>query len=923
MRLFIRAVVVLAVVLGAMPGRADAQSAIVGTVRDAQGGVLPGVTVEVTSPAIIAGTKTATTDATGQYQVVDLRPGTYLVAFTLPGFQTLRRDGIQLSASFTATVNVEMKVGALEETVTVTGESPVVDTKQSVAQSVMSRDVMDRIPTGRDVFSIGQLIPGVTTGSPDVGGTKGMQQPTLQVHGSASADATYQQDGMTIQHVAFNGNQTGFYYNDGDMQEVVYRISALPAENAVGGVQINMIPREGGNDFHGSFFSTGASSRMQSDNTSDELVRRGLTARNRIKQVYDFNFSMGGPIVRDKLWFFGTVRRWVADTYVANTFNQNGSQALDDNKLTNVAIRLTYQAPKGNKLAFVYNRGAKWRGHRRANLPAGTVFVNPEATVEQINPRNLIAQARWYSTLSNRLLLEAGFVVMPVDYNLDYQKAVTPEHRAKLDLTTGLLWEAAPWDTNVTGTMYTYSGALSYVTGSHTVKTGIQARSGFFQEQFTINGDILLRYRGGAPDTVLVYNTPLTHREDVRWDIGVYIQDSWTLKRLTLNPGVRLDRLNMSWPAQGGPGGTYVGAREYPANESVIQWSNVVPRFGVTYDVFGNGKTAIKGSASKYMRQEGTGTISQVNPNQRSSSTRPWTDLNGDKLAQPNEVGAGTGFTGGLNRRIDADMKRPYQWEWSVVVDHELMPRLAVSLGYYGRKYRNLYAIKNLLVPPTAYTPVTVTNPLTSQPMTIYNQDPATQGKVDELLTNFDEMFEDYHGFEAKLTKQFTKWSFFFGYTAGRNKGSTATGDRNNPNNLINEVGYIGFDSTHQIRAGGTYLMPYDIQFSGAIRSATGLPLSRNWSVGRSIVPNLTQVTQVVQVLPRGEVRLDRFNILDLRFSKTFRIKGTTLEGIADLFNVLNANATTGEVQTVGSSLGRPSEILDARMLRLGVQFRF
>ena len=344
---------------------AAAQSAIAGVVKDDSGGVLPGVTVEASSPALIQGTRTASTDGSGQYKIIDLRPGVYTVSFSLTGFGTVRREGIQLPASFTATVNVDLKVGALEETLNVTGQSPVVDTQSSVSQSVMNRAVLDTIPTGRDVWSAGQLIAGVTTSSPDVGGTKGMQQPTLQVHGSASSDNTYQQDGVTIQHVAFSGNQTGFYYNDGDMEEVVYRTSALPAESAYGGVQINMVPREGGNAFKGAVFMSAASSSMQSDNVDGDLTRRGLTAANHIDNVYNANLSLGGPIKPNKLWFFGTFRRWGANSFVANTFNPDGTQALDDNRLTNTAIRTTWQVTPKNKVNVLYSHGAKWRGHRR------------------------------------------------------------------------------------------------------------------------------------------------------------------------------------------------------------------------------------------------------------------------------------------------------------------------------------------------------------------------------------------------------------------------------------------------------------------------------------------------------------------------------------------------------------------------------
>lgn len=922
MRCALAAVVAAVSLMCAVP--AAAQSSIAGVVKDDSGGVLPGVTVEATSPALIAGTRTASTDGSGQYKLVDLRPGVYTVTYSLSGFGTLRREGIELPASFTATVNIELKVGALEESLTVTGESPVVDTQSSVSQSVMNRALLDTLPTGRDVWSAGQLIAGMTTSSPDVGGTKGMQQPTLQVHGSASSDNTYQQDGITIQHVAFSGNQTGFYYNDGDMEEVVYRTSALPAESAYGGVQINMVPREGGNVFKGAVFMSGASNSMQANNVDEDLVERGLTAPNRIENVYDVNLSLGGPIKRNKLWFFGTFRRWGANGYVANTFNPDGSQALDDNRLTNATIRTTWQVTPKNKVNLFYSHGAKWRGHRRGNNPAGTVFVDPIATVVQTNPRNFIGQVKWYSTVTNQLMVEAGAVVMPVDYNLAYQPEVGSSDLARLDLITGVLSGAAPWDTAVTGTMETYAASVTYVPGSHSIKAGVQARGGFFQEAFRVNDDILLRFRNGAPDSVITYNTPVTRRDDLRWELGVYLQDSFTYKRLTLNPGVRFDHVAMGWPEQSAPAGTYAPARTFAAVDKLIDWNSIVPRVGLAYDVFGNGKTALKGNISKYMKMEGTGLVSQVNPNQRANNTRSWNDVNGDRRAQPNELGPSTGFAGGgATRRIDPDLEWPYQWEWSATLDHELMDRLAVSVGYFGRKYSNLYGVLNLAVPPSSYIPVTITNPLTSAPLTVYNQDPTTRGRIDEIVTTIDDLFQDYHGFEAKVTKRLARGSFFGGFTAGRSRGNTGGGDRNNPNNLINDIGAVGFDSTYQIRAGGSYIMPWQVQLSGSLRAGTGLPLSRNFIVGVAQVPNLTQVSQTVQLIPRGDVRLDRFDLFDLRVSKIFRSGGRQIEALADVFNVLNTNATTGEVQTVGSSLGRPSEIIEGRLLRVGVQIKF
>src|SRR3954447_15849610 len=343
---------------------ASAQSAIAGVARDASGAVLPGVSVEAASPALIEGSRTTVTDGSGGYRIENLRPGEYSVTFSLTGFRTVRREGINLPTSFTAQVNAELSLGQLQESVTVTGESPLVDVRSSVSQSVMNRERLDTIPTGKDPFAVGQLIAGVTTSTPDVGGTQVMQQPTLQVHGSSNNDNVFMVDGVQIQHIGFGGNQTGFYFNDGLMEEISYQTSSLPAEAPVGGVQINMLPRDGGNAFHGSVFSTAANSSMQSDNLDGDLVALGFKVQNRVQNVYDINGTFGGPLRKDRLWFFGTYRRWSADNYLGNTFTSTGAQAVDDQHITDATIRVTTQVAKKHKLSFHYDRSIKFRGHR-------------------------------------------------------------------------------------------------------------------------------------------------------------------------------------------------------------------------------------------------------------------------------------------------------------------------------------------------------------------------------------------------------------------------------------------------------------------------------------------------------------------------------------------------------------------------------
>jgi hypothetical protein len=885
--------------------------------------VLPGVLVEVQSPVLIEGSRSTVTDGGGQYQIIDLRPGEYVVSFTLAGFRSVRREGIRLTAAFTATLNIDMAVGQLEESITVTGQSPLVDVRGSVSQSVMSREALDTIPTGKDPFAVGQLIPGVTTNTPDVGGTQIMQQPTLQVHGSSNSDNVFMVDNVQIQHMGFGGNQTGFYFNDGLMEEISYQTSSLPAEAPVGGVQINMIPRDGGNQFRGTFFASGGNTQFQSNNLDDDLVALGFTAANRVKSVYDVNVTYGGPILRNRLWFFSTFRRWSANNYLGNTFDSQGNQAVDDQRITDGTVRLTWQAAEQHKFAVLYDRSAKWRGHRPNNWITANIN-EPVSSVEQIPVLNYIGQAKWSAPLSNRLLAEVSVFTLPQNYNLEFQEEADPEAVATFDQIQSVFYGVSPRQDINTARMYTYAGFVSFVTGSHNVKAGAQVRTGWSQELFETRGDIVQYVSNGVPQSVRLVNNPSGHKEE-GVNTGVYIQDSWTFGRVTLNPGLRYERFVMSIPAQSAGAGTWVGAREFAAQENIVNWNSLSPRFGIAWAVFGDGRTAVKGGLSRYDRLAGVTTVQPLNQKNIAFQTCPWADSNGDLRAQHDEI-AVLRCTGSLQPSlgfVDPGLKRPHQWEYTASIQRQVGARTSVMIGYYGRRFWNLYTTVNDAVPFSAYSPVAITNPLTSQPMIVYNQDPATRGQVRNVLKTIPSLKQEYHGVEFQFNTRLSRSSFFGGLTLGRNYGDQDTGDLNNPNVWINNRGNVGFDAPVQIRGGFNYELPADFRVSGSVRAASGLPQLRTYVVTSAQVPGLTQVTQNVQVAPRGEYRYPWVNLLDLRVSKTFALGGVRVEPSADLFNVFNNNAVTNAVQTVGPSLGRPSAIVMGRLLRLGGRVTF
>ena len=898
-------------------------SGISGVVRDPSGGVLPGVVVGVASPVLIEGSRSTVTDNNGQYQIIDLRPGDYTVTFALSGFKTVRREGIRLAAAFTATVNTELQVGQLEESITVTGASPLVDVRGTVSQSVMNREALDTIPTGRDPFAVGQLIPGVTTNTPDVGGTQIMQQPTLQVHGSSNNDNVFMVDNVQIQHIGFGGNQTGFYFNDGLMEEISYQTSSLPAEAPVGGVQINMIPRDGGNQFRGTAFASGGDTRFQSNNLDGDLVALGFTAQNRVKSVYDVNLTYGGPIVRNRLWFFSTFRRWSANNYLGNTFDARGAQAVDDQRISDGTVRLTWQAARQHKFSLLYDRSAKWRGHRPNNW-IGASINEPVSSVEQTTGLNYIGQIKWSSPISNRLLTEVSVFTLPVNYSLQFQKEADPNAIATFDQIRSVFTGVSPRQDINTARMYTYAGFVSYVTGAHNFKMGTQIRRGWSQELFETRGDIVQIVSNGVPQSVRLVNNPSGHKESGA-NTGIYLQDSWTIGRVTINPGLRYERFVMSIPAQGAGAGRWVPARDFPAQDNIVNWNSVSPRFGIAWDLFGDGRTAVKGGLSRYDRLAGITIVQPLNLKNIAFQTCPWADTNSDLRAQVNEI-AMERCTGSLQPSlgfVDPDLKRPHQWEYTATVQRQIGANTSVMVGYYGRRFWNLYTTVNDAVPATAYSPATITNPLTNQPMTVYNQDPATRGQVRNVLKNIPELEQRYHGVEFQFNTRLSNATVFGGLTIGNNHGDQDGGDLNNPNNRINNQGDIGFDAPYQIRGGFSYRLPAELRFSGSLRAASGLPQTRTYVVTTAQVPGLTQVTQNVQVAERGEFRYPWVNLLDLRMAKTFRFGNAQFEPTADVFNVFNNNAVTTAVQTIGSSLGRPSAIVMGRLVRLGGRITF
>ncbi len=757
-----------AVCLVVFASTARAQSSIGGTVKDTSGAVLPGVTVEVSSDVLIEKTRSVSTDSQGEYKIVDLRPGVYVINFSLQGFSTFKREGLELPSNFTATINAEMKVGALEESVTVSGASPVVDVQTNQTTQVMSRSVLDSVPSAKTIQSLGQLVVGVTLSSPDVGGSRAMQQAYFAVHGVGASGAIVTVDGLLT-----NGNMADgavmAYHNEAMIQEAVYQTAGGTAETMTGGITMNLVPKDGGNRFQGGLKYGKSPSSWQGNNLTPELQALGVTATDKISNFYEFNIEEGGPIMKDKLWFFGAFRNAHYDKPIANSFvlpagvpvppafasclANSGSceQGISDEKMSNPVLRVTWQVSPKNKFAAYMDRAMRLRGHAMSNLTDTNT-----ASVVWHTPTFATGSAKWTSTLSPKLLLETGFSFNRERYDNVYQPGIsqdrlTPAWYAgarRSDNSTGVLWGASSAQLGNYPDKYNAMAAVSYVTGSHNVKVGFLDSWGPYLRWNSANADLYQVYQAGNPLSVTVLNTPLQTGEYLDANMGFYAQDSWRINRFTVNVGIRYDYLKQHVIGEPAQTGRFENSVAY-GDIYLPTWKDWSPRTSVVYDLFGNGKTAIRAGFNKYMTGATTGFAQIYNPTALTTQSLPWTDVNKDDIAQGERgcvyltAGCEINFAALPNNfgvralsTFSPDLERPYQLMYNVGVQHELLAGTSITAEYFHSSFKNLIARNNIARTAADYTLINVASPIDGSVIPYYNVSAAKVNAVNNVDSN-------------------------------------------------------------------------------------------------------------------------------------------------------------------------------------------
>jgi carboxypeptidase family protein len=922
-----------------LPTAAAAQSAITGLVTDNTGGVLPGVSVEAASPALIEQTRSVATDSQGRYSIVDLRPGVYTVTFSLTGFGTVKVEKLELPSTFTATVNAEMRVGALEESVTVSGASPVVDVQTATRTEILTRDLVDALPVARGVTSIATLVPGVRMSAPDVGGSQAMEQTYGSAFGAGTNYNTYEVDGMKLNSLSGDGRRTS-YFNNALFQEVSMQTSGHSAETSAGGLRMNLIPREGGNAFHGQLYAGGTASSWQWDNIDAALRAKGLTEGDAVAHVRDINIAQGGPILRNRVWFFASVALQSVDELVADTVLDNGDQGREDQYVNNLTGRFTWQVTSRNKVNVYADRIWKFKGHEMGSL------TDPETAAGRRDPvLYFMGQVKYVSTLSSRLMLDAGYATNILRYTIYYQPGIRKPRGStewfagarRVDRDLGTSWGAATPEVLRIPDRHMYSAAATYVTGSHSFKTGVQYSWGYYREFYDANADLTQEYRSGVPDSVLVYNTPADSVTRMNVDLGLFAQDSWTVNRLTVSPGVRLDWFKGSIGETTQASGRFAPVRYFGGQTGLPDWFDVSPRFGMTYDLTGDAKTALKFTANKYLPGEATQYPKDFDPVYLASERRTWRDANGDDIAQESEIGASPNRNFGVRSVPTADPNhlREHSREYSVQLQRELRRGLAVTGGWYRRSYHHLSRTSNLLRSVNDWTPVTIISPLNGERIVAYNLVSTKFGLVDDFRTNStdaDKRSMVFDGFEFSSAGRLPGGSQVTGsWTMGRTI-NVQCDSTDNPNTFrFCDQRELGMPYRHDFKVAANYRLPFAFEASAVLTSYAGNATAINWTItpstrysdGARVIPSMTESSLTVRLVSPAERYLPRWNQLDLGVKRIFRFGDRQLQADINVFNLTNANTILGENTTWGSNLGRPSSVLKGRLLRMAVQAKW
>jgi hypothetical protein len=931
---------------------------LVGKVVDDQGGVLPGVTVTLTGPAVM-GAQTAITGSNGIYRFPGVNSGTYKLTFELPGFATLVRDDVIVPVRQTVTVDATLTLARVQETVTVSAASPTVDVENTKVGARLGQEVLSAVPTSRTIFGSTTVLPGMTMGRQDPGGLNAATSTGMTAHGAGNYNLNYY--GVTADTPQDYGSM--YYMDFGSAEEISVDTAAMGAEvGGGGGANINVIPKSGGNTVKGqalvSATGRGYSDAFSSSNITPDLRAQGVRDPS-LQKLNDTNITVGGPFVKDRLWWFGSFRNYNTHENKPG-FVGPGGESLDFlSNLRNYTASTKYQITKNNQLSGFWTYNKKFQPHRSASATQ----PSPITTINQQSPKNLF-NANLTSVLGQNTFLEVSSSYFHMHWPSRYSDEfyALPDSQkisASFNITSGVylpgpeptgerVRDAYRQQVNVGLTRY-IDGLMG---GSHQLKSGFENWYGWGSDAFNVYNDTRLRYREDAngipqPFELFAYNTPLVQRTKMR-NFAAFIQDRLTYPRVTFNLGLRWSYYDGTIPEQTGGGGRWFPATTYPEIKTPYNWNTFAPRTGVVFKLTEDGRNVAKASYSRYYEVMYTGEFNTINPNfirTTGVATYAWTgDTNGNGIVDAGEYNPTpkSVYEPAANS-IDPRLRDPKNDEIMFAYQREVTSGVSFSADWIQRWFNDQTLDIDVGIPTSAYTPFAVTDfgpdnlrgTGDDRALTFYNVVPAYLGKDAFFHTNCD-CTQRYKALELSLNKRMShRWQMMGSYVWSRLDGDRVL-DPTDPNDLLPFIatGRGTSDQPHAFKLLGSYQAPFGVTIGANYQALSGLPRDRSLSVP------FAQGTATVTVDERGSYRSDVLNLLSIRADKSFRINGPRrISVVGEVHNALNTHAGQSSygvltrnfasqaafdgARTTTSYFGRVQEIVAPRILKFALRFDF
>jgi len=960
----------------AQGGGASTTGSINGKVADSSGAVLPGVTVTASSPSLM-GVQTSVTNAEGLYRFPALPPGTYQLSFELSGFNTLKRESIQLALGFTATVNVELQVATLQESVTVTGESPVIDTSATRVQQNFTLEALQDIPNARDMWSLLAVTPGVQMARIDVGGNRAGTQTGYAAYGYSGQNRVLVEGINTTEGTS----GAGFYFDYGSFEEVFLGTIGQGAEMPTPGVQSQFLGKSGGNKFQGEIYTDFENNAMQTDNIASSLPPNfaydpntnpnGIRDHsNELQTYHDFNVNVGGPIAKDKIWWYFSYRYQSTAVGQPNFVGPIAGQTFNTS-LWNPSGKATWQMNQNNKLIGYYQWGQKTQPNR---LPqAAFTYDNLGETLKQTSG-SWVYKGEWNGTLSNNVYAEARYGVFGYYFPLIANTDMTlPEifDRGRATIQNGDQKEQTDRQRRqATGSMTYFKDALG---GTHNFKFGgeMLLETGWYGFTQVASGNVRENFNNGTPQTVILYAPTATQvgnlgdgpngnllSIDKLNTYDAFVSDQYSVGRATFNVGLRWDHYSAWAPAQTQLAYSYgplsVPAASFP-EQTFATFNSLAPRGGMTLDVTGDGKTVVKLNYGLYRFNPGVGLANQGNTNQANKNvTYTWTDNNPacatciahDGIYQPGEqIGAPTSQALAGTITVDPNLKQPYSNQATAYLERQITEGVGARVGYTYLSVVNQFGTFQPGRPASAYSvPFAFADPgadnvrgtADDQTLTFYGipNSQAASFPTNNVVTNMPDNGV-YKTIEASMNKRQSH-----NYSVGAGFSYTwlhdfPAGYPNTPNGPFDDD-----YTSYAFKANGEYQAPWGILLSAVYRFQAGQNYARTVSPsapascactysgatggptsGALLQPTPVLTNTTVFATPFNAYRQDNISVVDLRVEKTISLGQTKLRLFLDGYNLLNAYAAETISIATGSAFQQPTAILGPRTGRIGFRF--